>query len=51
MLKYHLTPSTADDKDKQFVYLDLTITLSAMVNKVWGGVSHVTVEGCGQLVT
>ena len=32
VLKYHLTPSTADDKDKQFVYLDLTITLSAMVN-------------------
>ena len=44
MLKYHLTPSTADDKDKQFVYLDLTITLSVMVNTC-GRSSHVTVVG------
>ncbi len=30
-LKFHVTPSTADDKDRQYVYLDLEITLTDMV--------------------
>ncbi len=30
-LKFHITPSTADDKDQQFVYLDVMVTLTATV--------------------
>lgn len=29
--KFHITPSTADDKDRQYVYLDITVTLTDMV--------------------
>ena len=28
MLKFHVTPSTADDKTQQFVYMDIIVSLS-----------------------
>ena len=33
-LQFHITPSTADDKDRQFVYLDLSILLTKGVSTI-----------------
>lgn len=32
VLRFHVAPSTADDEDKQFVYLDVSFTLVEKVS-------------------